>query len=315
MRYVNGRFWRRGASILALLVGALLAVPAQAQPYSALYVFGDSLSDRGNTYAATGGAVPGSPEYYQGRFTNGEVAAELLAQRMGVASHNYAFGGAGTGYGNVFAGLPGLRTQVDAYVAGGPAADPNALYMVWAGANDFIFGFPGDPGAAIAAGVGNIAQAIVDLALQTGARQFLVPNLGNLGRTPLALAQGPDAALQATLLTLAFNDALAQALNGLEAILPIDIVRFDSFGLLEALATAPASYGLGDAGRCFSGTVISPGVACGDPDAHLFWDDVHPSARGQRILEHFMAGQLEVPAPAALVLMLWGAVLLRRRTV
>lgn len=307
MKSLHGPALGRWLRAAALALAASLPLSAQAMPYSALYVFGDSLSDNGNAYAATGHAVPGSPDYYQGRFTNGEVAAELLARQMGVTSHNFAYGGAQTGSGNVIPGLPGLATEVGAYLGSAPSAPSDALFFVWAGANDFIFGLPADPAAAINASVGNIANAIAQLAIGAGAQHFFVPSLPNVGRTPLVAGMGPDAQFGAALFSLAFNQALAVALDSLESSLGIDIIGFDTFGYIEQVANDPALYGLSDVvGRCFSGTVLSAGVACGDPGGYLFWDDVHPTATVHALLARAMAVQLEVPEPAALALFLIG---------
>ena len=53
----------RGAAIGALAAAGVLAVAgaANAQTYGRLVVFGDSLSDNGHLYAATGGGNPTSP--------------------------------------------------------------------------------------------------------------------------------------------------------------------------------------------------------------------------------------------------------------
>ncbi|MBT4739757.1 MAG: hypothetical protein HN793_01885 [Rhodospirillaceae bacterium] len=42
-----------------------IAAPVQAQQYSGLYVFGDSLSDSGNLFGLTGGTTPPSPPLFQ----------------------------------------------------------------------------------------------------------------------------------------------------------------------------------------------------------------------------------------------------------
>ncbi|MBA2354899.1 MAG: hypothetical protein H0V80_09565 [Acidobacteria bacterium] len=60
----------------------LLSTPsiASAASFSALYVFGDSLSDNGTLSAVVASAVPGlvvpAPPYAPGRASNGAVAAE-----------------------------------------------------------------------------------------------------------------------------------------------------------------------------------------------------------------------------------------------
>ncbi|HST91688.1 MAG TPA: autotransporter domain-containing esterase, partial [Brevundimonas sp.] len=75
----------RGAALAALSVAAAgaMASAANAQTYNRLVVFGDSLSDNGNLYAATGNTTPTSPPYFQGRYSNGPVFTELLGFNAG----------------------------------------------------------------------------------------------------------------------------------------------------------------------------------------------------------------------------------------
>src|SRR4051812_8541313 len=75
--------------------------PASAGQFTKLVVLGDSLSDTGNLFAATGGAIPPSP-YYLGRFSNGPVWVEYLAEALDVPFEDYAYGGAKTDEGNLF---------------------------------------------------------------------------------------------------------------------------------------------------------------------------------------------------------------------
>ncbi|MBI2382413.1 MAG: SGNH/GDSL hydrolase family protein [Gammaproteobacteria bacterium] len=309
------RMAARVATIVGLSLGLLAAPQALALPYSHLYVFGDSLSDPGNAQALTGGAVPVSPAYYQGHFSNGLTASERLASYMGTGAHNYAIGGARTDNGNIIPGLPGLQYQVNNFLGAPPPADPNALFMVWAGGNDFLFGVA-DPGAAIANAVNNIAGSILALA-STGAQRFFVPNLPDLGLTPLARSGGPDAALGATLIAMAFNSALESALGQLEAGFGLEITRFDTFGFMHQLVADPAAYGLNNVdGQCFSTNVLTPGEACADASGYLFWDDVHPSAAAHRLLAAAFAQALGVAEPEMAALMglaLLGLFRLRRR--
>ena len=52
--------------------------------FSGIVVFGDSLSDTGNFFLASGGAVAGPP-YFEGRFSDGPVWVEVLAEGERVA--------------------------------------------------------------------------------------------------------------------------------------------------------------------------------------------------------------------------------------
>ena len=66
--------------------------------YTSFWTLGDSLSDDGNLYAATGGKAPPAP-YFDGRFSNGPVWAEHVAADFaakGLATGNFAYGGAAT---------------------------------------------------------------------------------------------------------------------------------------------------------------------------------------------------------------------------
>lgn len=74
-----------------------------------IFIFGDSLSDSGSSFALTFGAIPPEPPYDSGRFSNGLVAVEYLAEDLGFTlnpyyddggGNNFAVGGARTGTGN-----------------------------------------------------------------------------------------------------------------------------------------------------------------------------------------------------------------------
>ena len=107
--------------------------------YSKLVVFGDSISDNGNVFRASGGTFPGFP-YYQGRFSNGPIWIDDLAAIPGVVgqpTEDLAYGGARTDT-NIDPRLPGMQAEVGGYLALHPVVDPNALYIVWGGGNDYL---------------------------------------------------------------------------------------------------------------------------------------------------------------------------------
>ena len=85
----------RIAGVVVFLL-ASLCTGAQASPFSSLIVYGDSLSDNGNLFAAVG--QPEAP-YYLGRRSNGPVAVEQLAVLLGVPLIDFAWIGATTGIG------------------------------------------------------------------------------------------------------------------------------------------------------------------------------------------------------------------------
>lgn len=207
---------------LILLSGA---AGAFAQPmFTTMYVFGDSLSDVGNLFAATGNTVPDPTYYDNGRFQNGPSYAEYLWTRLGLPSvlapriypppiipppiippqgTNYAVGGAPSRYfvGDLdpVTGLPpslgsaptpsSLVGQVALYqVDIGGISDPNALHLLWIGSNDVS-----DLLALDLAGIPSddlLEQSVGDTAgaintlVNDGARRFLIPNVPDIGVTP-----------------------------------------------------------------------------------------------------------------------------------
>ena len=101
-----------GALALVAAMGLPASANASLQTLSDLFVFGDSLSDGGNSgivsQAATGGAVTfPPPPYYNGQYSNGPVAVEYLWKSYNpgdtsfkpslAGGTNYAIGGATTG--------------------------------------------------------------------------------------------------------------------------------------------------------------------------------------------------------------------------
>ncbi|HEY0421164.1 MAG TPA: SGNH/GDSL hydrolase family protein, partial [Acetobacteraceae bacterium] len=256
-------------SILALFLGtAVLAAPAaQAGPYDALYVFGDSLSDRGNL-AETGALqlraglpirnYPNPPSFHDS-FTNGDVAVQVLARSLGLNADpslwvtgfrdvNNLFGGSsyvpGTNYavaGSTAAaqaqgGAPiiNLPQQVGAYLLhSGGAADPNALYTVFTGGNDVRYAtLQGTGPAAVLAGVQAELGSVAALRA-AGARNFLVVNVPNVGDIPEMRQDNPSLAGTATALSQQYDALLAQGLAGQPFAAGADLSSFDLFSYNE----------------------------------------------------------------------------------
>ncbi len=303
IKEISGRPVARGLRVVSL-VGALVVslVSAQASAYSALYVFGDSLSDTGNINVVTGG-VP-LPPYATGRFSNGPVWVETFAANLGLTAvnslsggTNYAFGGAPTGA-PFLSSSPSLTAQVSGQYlpSHGGAADPNALYVVWGGGNDVRTGDP----AVLTASVPNISNIISTLAA-AGATNFLVANLPNIGLTPEAQAGGPAVVAGATFLSVTFNGQLIAATAGLRSSLGVNIIDLDVFSFLNnTIANAGALGITNTTGRCYSGPtgVGGGGTVCANPNEYVFWDGIHPTAAAHALLGNFASSAVPVPAAA-----------------
>lgn len=294
-------------SLAATLIAAVLtfAASAASATYTSLTVFGDSLSDGGNVFTLTAGVFPAPPNAQ--RFTNGPTAVEHLAGALGLplapslsGGRNYAFGGAETGTGS-FIGLPntGVSAQVSSFVSSPPPGfgGPSSLVVLWAGPNDLFTALDlgMNPADIIAPAMGNLANSVGQL-YGVGARTILMPGMPNMGATPFGLNSGNPAGL--TAFSLGFNGALALTVAGLEAtFLGLDIIEFSTFSLLDGVVANPGAFGLTNVqDACFNGASV-----CANPDEYLFWDSVHPTARGHAILGASFATAVPEPNSMALI--------------
>jgi phospholipase/lecithinase/hemolysin len=278
-------------SALGLIALWSYALPTFAA-YTQVIAFGDSLSDNGNVYSASGGFFPPFP-YWEGRFSNGEVAVEYLASELGVSLTDYAYGGATSGTNNyvsiaypypILSGLPGVSQEVSGYTSslGGGTADSQALFILWAGANDFFTYeydqsyYPGGPDELISSTVANIEDNLVALE-NAGARTILVPNLPEV--------------LQGSNLAEPYAQALEAMLTTLEGTPGFDakLVRLDVLGIYNAVLVDPAAFGFTNLSPCLNGISL-----CSfDIDVQNetpFWDESgHPTTAAHAILGNAMA--------------------------
>lgn len=286
----------------------LMAVSvSSAHAFSEMITFGDSLSDSGNVYAATDGQIPALP-YYDGRFTNGPNYVDLLASVTGLSSDpflnggpNYAVGGAKTpgfpdGLPYDFLSQVGIfKNEITFGIRDKP--DKNALFIVFIGSNDMLeviadaLDNPQDQSSIIQNGVNeivaNIRDGLNDLK-DEDAFNILVPYLPNLARTPRYVqkeASSPGAFNVATAASLAFNQALDEMLDSFA---DINIIRFQTYDLVEQAIVDAEALGFSNvSAACYTGddNFTGGGTVCADPDAYVFWDQIHPSAHAHSLLE------------------------------
>jgi phospholipase/lecithinase/hemolysin len=285
-----------------VLLSILLPLRAAAAGFSQMYVFGDSLSDSGNVFNLTGRQVPPSP-YFNGRFSNGLNWVDYLAQDLNLSPTlytdlgqgisptqgiNFAFGGATSGLDNTLSPiLPGLRQQIGLFsslVPTNQSADPNALYLLWAGNNDYLpttstftpFDTPNTT-------IGNLSFALNSLAA-LGAKNFLVVNLPDLGMLPLTRNTSNSSRLNT--LTSLHNTSLTATLNALSTTpgSNLNIKLLDVNSLLAEAMSNPEEFGFTNVtDACIRNSSC---VAGGQTvqNQFLFWDNIHPTtAAHQRI--------------------------------
>lgn len=289
---------------------ATMTVAADPEPDMAIQeiiVFGDSLSDTGNVFLFTGFPpspvqIPASPQWFAGRFTNGPVWHEILAEGLGVTpasasllgGNNYAWGGAEGGAGFAAAsGVPNVGTQISDYLSGKePTADQ--LFIIQAGNNDFIPpGEPVDPAALVADMVGHVTRLS-----SFGARQFMVLTSDIQSHTP-----GLNPPLDEALFGMApergaiddvldrvkrYNRMLRKAMMEIERELSDETMTV-SITLVNTSLTGrvvlqiPGRFGLDNVTTPALTSFFNPlcfceGVVADDADRYFYFDIVHPSA-------------------------------------
>ncbi len=344
---------------IGLLTGSGHALATvSATSYSDLVFFGDSLSDTGNVLSLTSIASPLTPfpsfPAAPGRFSNGPSWTEYLAAGLGFPASanpsnllfdgtsvipigaqggkNFAYGGARTGLGGSAGLTTGLLGQLVAWdnsvnILGGGAlnraADPDALYVIMAGANDLRDYRSGEAGAPTPGAVADNVVGAMGLLAIAGARHFLISTLPDLGLTPEAVGLGRVA--ESTAATLGFNSVLATLAGSFDADfqqafgVDLDIRTLDFYGLFnrvvdDATNHGGALYGItnvtsacitpgGFSGEYFFADAVA--VAC---NVAAFSDELHPSAAAHALLgaTAIEAALAPVPEPSELAMLIAG---------
>ncbi|WJD63165.1 esterase EstP [Pseudomonas kurunegalensis] len=311
-------------TLCSLSLACCQAVAAPS-PYSSLIVFGDSLGDAGQFPDLEGGTDSLRYTNREADGTFAPVSSMILGGQLGVApddlnpstsigirpdGNNWAVGGyttqqildsiIGTSQLIVPPGNPGEGTvyrERPGYLANGLRADPNALYYLTGGGNDFFQGLVNSPAEAAAAG-GRLAASAQALQ-QGGARYIMVwllPDIGltpNFSGTPL---QGPLSQLSSV-----FNQSLVSQLEQVDA----EIIPLNVPALLKEAVADPNTFGLADGNSlistCYSGSncvahpVYGENGTSPDPTKLLFNDSVHPTIAGQQIIADYAYSILSAP--------------------
>ena len=308
------------------------AAQVEAGPFSSIFVIGDSGVDSGNwngdpaIQAELGLPTDPLPPaiYTQGRWSNNFVWSDLFAQHFqgdvltpsSLGGTNYAYGSAVTG-GNKRLdspqAIPTMLEQTQQLLTDfAGVLDPDALYIVSGGTNNFGIHNAGMTDAEIALAVIADLNGILGQLSAAGARQFLVS-------TPVPFD----------------NTTVAPGVIG-------DITIFDRDPVVAQILADPGAFGITELERsCFvidtSGPVPIPRTydpsipasdwdpvadgypmigTCATPNTHLSFDGVHATEPVQIALADAAIGLFAIPAPGMaglLGLAALGLIAMRRR--
>lgn len=300
------------------LAASAVAQPAQ-RSFSNSYFFGDSLTDSGNLFAATGSPPP---PYFQGRVSNGPTYAEYLASGLvaalttptNPARLNFAFAGATATTATL--NPPNLSMQIGLYQSRGITANPNGLYVVLAGANDLLNGIqvPSNQNATAMTNLGVGASTAVTGAVQAlaglGAKNILVMNLPDISRTPrFTTGSGASGALFMQNGVLAYNRDITGRIGALPLSSDVRVTVVDMASIFNQMLLTPQRFGFSVTNQEYLG-VLASGANPGDVNNYIFWDGIHPTTKAHALIAQvltevlnpeFVLGAAAAQGTAALV--------------
>ena len=187
---------------------------------------------------------------------------------------------------------------------------PNDVFLALALANNPALGLSPQLQLAVLQGYTmnaamNIGLDIHALAL-LGGKNFLVPNMPDLGETPFGLSQDPTTQSLLTQISMLFNGVLDGTLTQLRKDPSLDIIEFDTFKALDDLINSDPPIFLNTTQPCFDATsdqTIAQSIPriVGGCQNYLFFDSVHPTFATASILAEEM--RAAVPEPNALAML------------
>jgi len=276
------------------------SAPLHAQPtINEVICFGASFSDNGNGHILSYG-IAAAPPYFGGRFSNGPLWVERLAERLGLGTPteeqavpapseaggtDYAYAGASTesGYSDSCVRIdgnkictPNVGLQIELFFEDDRVLDGDELIIIQGGGND---------DSPVRAAM-NVADHIRTLAA-AGGKVFMIPNLFRL-RSPAAEGTWSEKARDN--FAEHYDIALQIELALVEAELDVTILRLDLLGVSDHILAYPEDYGLTNVTDpacpgCGAG-IPGPGAAdtvVENPEEYLYWDWIHFAATAHRI--------------------------------
>ncbi len=273
-------------------------------------VFGDSLSDDHNMFNNSNWLLPNRQTWSGGRFANGRVWSEVVADAFDLPMNNWAMGGAAT---TTYKSLvQGLSQQVDSfagYIKSAKNYQPqNTLFAVWIGANDLNNGFTVDK-------MMRYLRSSMEHLVSLGARDILLLNLPDISRAPSFKIKKGRERLDMSNKVKEYNRQMAKMVDELRQKYRsrgLEIHFFDAYKLFDQLLDSPAQYGMTNVSQsCLDLPSGAPTLylktqklrsECYNPKLFAFWDLQHPTEQthwllAENIIDFLVGGGLSRPKP------------------
>ncbi|CAG8694547.1 Carbohydrate Esterase Family 16 protein [Gigaspora rosea] len=268
-----------------------------------IVAFGDSLTDNGNQWRSTDGAMPSANLYYQGRWSDGPIWVDFVESTLAAKLIDKAFGGATTNkslisqcyFDNI--NMPSVQEQIENILPNVSSFPPQTTFAIWTGFCDYMTIFERNLTITSEDIVSSIHNSII-LLTSTGARKFLLLNMPPINRAPQYINYTNITILQN--LIEAHNILLNQTVNDIRKTNRIQAGVFDVWGLIESFTQNPQQYG-------FSNVIDSciqhnSNNTCQNPDKYLWWDAIHPTTKVHSLLAAEIIVYLKSPNGSCLYL-------------
>ncbi|KAK1264575.1 GDSL esterase/lipase [Acorus gramineus] len=325
------------------------ATPSNATKFPAALIFGDSTVDSGNNdYTSTlfkanhspyGMNFPGGQP--TGRFSDGMLVPDFLASFLGLKESippfldpqlsdedvktGVNFASAGSGFDDLTTAISGaipMSKQIEMFksyidrlknVVGEQAATGivnNALIVISAGSNDFIFNFYDLPTRSSVYNISGyqdfLLEKIRDIVKQIydlGGRKIAIAGLSPIGCTPIQMTAKFSYVFDLMCVeeensdVVAYNTKLAGLVSQVQASLAgSKVVYADLYTPFSDMFKNPQNYGFEETKRgcCGTGrvemgplcTALTP--LCFDPSKFIFFDAIHPTQAVYKSLAKYM---------------------------
>ncbi|CAG8519000.1 21392_t:CDS:2 [Dentiscutata erythropus] len=263
-----------------------------------IVAFGDSLTDNGNQWRATDGAMPPV-----NLWSNGLIWVDLVESILDAKLIDKAFGGATTNKSLISqcffnnTNVPSVQEQVENILPNVSYFPPQTTFAIWTGFCDYKMIFERNLTITSEDIISSIHNSII-LLTSTGARKFLLLNMPPINRAPLYTNYTNITILQHLIET--HNILLNQTIIDMRKERRIQAGVFDVWGLIEYFIQNPQQYG-------FSNVVDSciqhnSNNTCQKPDEYLWWDAIHPTTKAHSLLAAEITAYLKSPNGSCLYL-------------
>jgi phospholipase/lecithinase/hemolysin len=288
--------------VTVLFGAAVSAFAIDFSRFNHLVVFGDSLSDNGNSLVLTQRLQPPSPygntydtsgnplpDTFPGRWTDGQNWVDYFPLVAPVTKHfgpiTPFFADPASGTNVAVAGATSadlLNKQIPYYIKARGTLPGDDLYCVWIGANDFKAPIPPQPQQTAA----NILSGITALA-SAGAKQFILVDCPDISLTPEVRATATAQA--AKQFVAAVNVLLAVETPLIAWQKQINVTFVDINTIFVPLVLNPAFFGFSNS-MDPALTLIPPNYVNvkTNPNSFVFWDGFHPTTNVHKIAAQFI---------------------------